>query len=79
MLISCRHYVSLATDAREGCLSSWNRARVAVHRAVCPHCRRFDAGMDQALTALHEDAPTAEAPSEAMESRLVEALRRRSR
>jgi len=73
MLISCRHYVSLSTDAREHKLSVWNRTRAAMHRAVCSYCQAFEASVDATLGLLH-DQP-AEAPSEEMEAELLKDLR----
>lgn len=73
MVISCRHYVSLATDAREGSLSAWNRARVAMHRTVCSYCQAFDSQMKTTLDLLH-DQPV-EPPNEGMEAALLEKLR----
>ena len=73
MLISCRYYVSLSTDAREGKLSVWNRTRVAMHKAVCSYCQAFDASVDTTLGLLH-DQP-GEPPTEAMEAQLLSELR----
>lgn len=73
MLISCRHYVSLSTDARERKLSLWNRTRAAMHRTVCSYCQAFEASVDTTLGLLR-DQP-AEPPSEAMEAELLKDLR----
>lgn len=77
MLISCRHYVSLATDAREGALSRWDKARFGFHGAVCPDCRRYEKTMDATLQALR--AATADPPNEAREAQLLAALRAASK
>ncbi len=73
MLISCRHYVALSTDAREGKLSLWDRTRAGMHRAVCSYCQAFEASVDKTLELLH-DQP-AEPPTEAMEAELLKELR----
>lgn len=73
MLMSCRHYVSLATDAREGALAPWAKARFAVHATICPHCRKYEKTMDATL-ALLRDQP-AEPVGEEREATLLAALR----
>lgn len=73
MLISCRRYVSLVTEAREGTLSPWNRSRFMLHRKVCPYCRRFESTLDTTLALVREQPP--EPPSEAMRAELLAKLR----
>jgi hypothetical protein len=73
MLISCRHYVSLATDAREAPCRAGTGARFGFHGAICPDCRRYEKTMSATLEALR--AATAEPPNEAREAELLAALR----
>ena len=73
MLISCRHYVSLVTDAREGALSLWNRSRFAIHGTICSDCQRYQKTMDATLALLRDQPP--EPPSEERQSELLARLR----
>jgi hypothetical protein len=73
MLISCRHYVSLATDAREGALSGWDKARFGFHGAVCPHCRRYEKTLNATLEILRNEPR--ESPSDEQQAELLAALK----
>lgn len=77
MIISCRHYVSLVTDAREGALSRWNKTRFAIHRGMCVYCRGYEASLDATLEVLGDSPP--EPPSEKMQTELLERLRVKSK
>ncbi len=73
MLINCRRYVSLVTDAREGSLSVWDRSRFRLHRTICPYCRRYESSLDTTLALVRDQPP--EPPTDAMRAELLAKLR----
>jgi hypothetical protein len=77
MLISCRKLTCQVTEAREGSLSAWDRARYRLHLLICPMCRAYVRGFDQVLKALSALPP--EDPPAPLVDALSERLRARSR
>jgi hypothetical protein len=76
MLISCRKATDQVTEAREGALSAWDRARYRLHLLICPKCRAYVRGFDQVIQALSA-LPPDEPPSPLLDG-LTERLRARS-
>jgi hypothetical protein len=77
MLISCRTLTCQVTEAREGSLSAWKRARYRLHLLICPMCRAYVRGFDQVIQALAAMPP--EDPPAPLVDALSERLRARSR
>lgn len=76
MLMSCRQATRQVTDAREGALTAFARARYRLHLAMCPNCRAYVLGFEQVLSALR-DLPATPPPAELYE-RLVDRLKART-
>ena len=72
-MISCRRYVSLLTEAREGTLSPYERMAFGLHRKVCSRCRCYTEGFDQTVELLRELPP--DPPPDAMRAELLARLR----
>ncbi len=72
--ITCRHFVELVTDYREGALDARTTVLVDEHLAICTGCVTYLEQMDltrAALAGLADDQPV---PAE-MRERLLGALR----
>jgi predicted anti-sigma-YlaC factor YlaD len=74
--LSCRDVSELVTDALEGALSEATRRRFEEHLSSCEGCRTFALQIEHTIAVLRmlprEDEP-------ALDSRLLEAFRRRGR
>ena len=57
MIVSCRHYVSMMTEAREGPLPAHKRLALRFHHRVCPVCNLYTKGFDQTVELLRELPP----------------------
>lgn len=51
-MILCRTVTAHHTDAREGTLTALARVGYRVHMSVCPFCRAYAKGLEQAVAAL---------------------------
>ncbi len=74
-MITCKHFVSLITEEREGALSPEEHASFHEHGSICPPCRHYVEGFDQTVALLREE-PAEPAP-EAVRAGLLARLRAR--
>ena len=73
MIISCRRFVSMLTEAREGTLSPGHQRSFRFHHKVCTWCQCYVDGFDRTVELLHELPP--ERAPEQMRAELLARLR----
>jgi hypothetical protein len=71
VIVSCRRFVEVITEAREDALPGWERRYFEEHATVCPPCRRYLEGFERTVALLHElpEEPAPEGMREALLAR----------
>lgn len=74
-MLRCREFTGMLTAYRDGALSLADRLAMGLHRALCPHCRRYLDQLGRTLAALGRlEAPP---PSPERRAALLTLLRAR--
>ena len=53
MIVSCRRFVEIITEAREDALPGWERRYFEEHATDCRPCRRYLEGFERTIALLH--------------------------
>jgi anti-sigma factor RsiW len=71
VIVSCRRFVEIITEAREGALPGWERPYFEEHATSCRPCRHYLEGIDRTIRLLHElpEEPAPEGMREALLAR----------
>ena len=69
MIVSCRRFVEIITEAREDALPGWERRHFEEHATDCRACRGYLEGFEHTIDLLHE-LPEEPAPDEMRETLL---------
>lgn len=73
MIVNCRRFTELLTDAADQRIASWEEPHFVEHGHVCGPCRRYARDFERVVALLH-DLPKETAP-EAMRSALLAKFR----
>ena len=69
MIVSCRRFVEIITEAREDALPGWERRHFEEHATDCRACRGYLEGFEHTIELLHE-LPEEHAPEKLREALL---------
>jgi anti-sigma factor RsiW len=71
VIVSCRRFVEIITEAREGALPGWERRHFEEHATDCRACRGYREGLEHTIALLNElpEEPAPEKMREALLSR----------
>ncbi|MBK8259419.1 MAG: hypothetical protein IPK82_43030 [Polyangiaceae bacterium] len=75
MIVNCRRFTELLTDASEGKVASWEESHFAEHARLCGACRKYARDFDKVVHLLR-DLPKEPAP-EGLKSALLERFKSR--